>query len=303
MLSPSFESSPTVDPWQLGASLYVPALHPKLDHVLARREYPVLKSVIVCTEDAIAERDLDSALRQLREVVRTLRPAPGLLRFVRARNPAVLREVLGMPGSEWLDGFVLPKVTSDTLAHYLQPLHATAHRVMPTLETAEVFEPDAMRALRTELMRPGVRERVLALRIGGNDLMRVLGIRRPRGITLYDTPLGTLLAQLVLIFRPHGFALTAPVFDLLDSDALLCEEVRRDLAFGFSGKTAIHPAQVSLIESVFRVQSAELDAARRLADANGPAVFKLDGAMHEAAVHGPWARQVFARAYHFGVAA
>ena len=57
----------------------------------------------------------------------------------------------------------------------------------------------------------------------------------------------TTLAQWVLIFRPHGFALTAPVLDFLDDDALLREEARRDIAFGFYGKTAIHP-QTGLVQ-------------------------------------------------------
>lgn len=290
-----------VDAYQLGASLYVPALHPKLDAVLAHAEYPALKSVIVCTEDAVADNDLDAALRQLREVLATALPTPGLLRFVRVRNPAVMRAVLGMPGSERLDGFVLPKITLQALAAYMKLLRDTTHRLMPTLETAEVFEPDAMRALRDALLKPAVRERVLALRIGGNDLLRVLGMRRPRDVTLYDTPLGALMAQLVLIFRPYGFALTAPVFDFLDDDKLLREEARRDLAFGFYGKTAIHPSQISLIEDVFKVKPLELEAAKRLIAPDCPAVFKLGGAMYEAAVHAPWAQRVFARARHFGI--
>jgi citrate lyase beta subunit len=290
-----------LDAYQLGASLYVPALHPKLDAVFGRREHPALKSVIVCTEDAVAEHDLDSALRQLQEVLASAYVVPGMLRFVRVRNPAVMCQVLAMPGSERLDGFVLPKITLRGLPRYTKLLRGDHHRLMPTLETAEVFEPDAMRALRAALLRPGVRERVLALRIGGNDLLRVLGMRRPRGVTLYDTPLGALLAQLVLIFRPHGFALTAPVFDYLDDDLLLSEEARRDIAYGFCGKTAIHPAQISVIETVFKVKAVELEAARRLVEPNCPAVFRLGGAMYEAAVHVPWAQRVFVRAMHFGI--
>ncbi len=288
------------DAFQLGASLYVPALHPKLDAVLAHQAYPDLKSVIVCTEDAVADRDVDEALRQLREALKVMLPTPRLLRFVRVRNPAVMREVVAMPGSEHLSGFVLPKVTAETLPHYNLLLTGT-QCLMPTLETVEVFEPDAMRALRKALMQPGMRERILALRIGGNDLLRLLGMRRPRGVTLYDTPLGVLLGQLVLTFKPHGFPLTAPVFDLLDDEPMLREEVRRDLAFGFCGKTAVHPAQISVIEDVFKVNAVELEVAKRLVAPDCPAVFQWGGAMHEAAVHGAWAQRVFSRAQHFGI--
>jgi citrate lyase beta subunit len=249
----------------------------------------------------VADHELDSALGQLQEVLASMPVLPGMLRFVRVRNPSVMRQVLAMRGSDRLDGFVLPKITLQTLPLYTKLLSADHHLLMPTLETAEVFEPDAMRALRAALLRPAVRSRVLALRIGGNDLLRVLGMRRARNTTLYDTPLGALLAQLVLTFSPHGFALTAPVFDYLDDDLLLAEEARRDIAFGFCGKTAIHPAQVSIIETAFKVKAAELEAARRLVEPNCPAVFKLGGAMYEAAVHGPWAQRVLVRAMHYGL--
>jgi citrate lyase beta subunit len=295
------------DPYQLGASLYVPALHPKLAAVLSRLSYPELKSVIVCTEDAVAERDLDRAVSHLAAVLPTLPPTPGFLRFVRVRNLTVMQAVLAMPGSSSLDGFVLPKITAasalqytDLLARHTQHAH---HMLMPTLETQEVFEPEAMRDLRAVLLQASVYPRILALRIGGNDLLRILGMRRPRNVTLYDTPLGALMAQLVLIFRPHGFALSAPVCDILDDAPLLLREVQHDLAFGFCGKTAVHPSQVATIESVFKVKASEMQAAQQLIDPNCPAVFQLGGSMLEAAVHGPWAQHIFSRAQHFGVEA
>ena len=41
--------------------------------------------------------------------------------------------------------------------------------------------------------------------IGGNDLLNLLGLRRQRGHTLYETPLGAVIARLVTTFKPHGF--------------------------------------------------------------------------------------------------
>lgn len=288
------------DAFQLGASLYVPALHHSLEDVLDQRLYPHLKSVIICTEDSIAERDLDEAMRRLRSALKNLAPRPCFLRFVRVRNPEVMAEVLTMSGVEKLDGFVLPKITADNLSQY-QKLPMSKQYLMPTLETAEVFELDAMRDLRRLMLEPAWLERILALRVGGNDLLRVIGMRRPRGLTLYETPLGFLLGQLVLIFRPYGFSMTAPVFDILDDEVMLREEARKDVAFGFCGKTAVHPDQIKVIEEVFRVNEVELEAAKRLIQPDCPAIFKHGGTMYEAAVHGPWAQRVFSRAQHFGI--
>ena len=69
-------------------------------------------------------------------------------RFVRVRNAGVLARVLAMPGAEKLAGFVIPKATRANLDDYLHPLAGTKHVLMPTLETADVFDPVEMRALR-----------------------------------------------------------------------------------------------------------------------------------------------------------
>ncbi|WP_413038297.1 HpcH/HpaI aldolase/citrate lyase family protein, partial [Pseudomonas savastanoi] len=39
-------------------------------------------------------------------------------------------------------------------------------------------------------------------------MFNCLGLRRPRNLTIYDTPLGLTIAQLVNVFRPQGFMLT-----------------------------------------------------------------------------------------------
>jgi citrate lyase beta subunit len=274
----------------LGASLYVPATHRKLAEVLSGRELPELRSVIACTEDAVAGHELESALARLAQCLPTLLPTPSRLRFVRARNPDVLARLLALPGIEKLDGFVLPKFTAAVLPHYEALLANNRQWLMPTLETREVFDPAALRALCSDLCRPAWRSRILALRIGGSDLLRLLGLRRARGFTLYDTPVASLMAQLVLTFKPEGFALTAPVFDFIDDETRLADEARRDAAFGFCGKTAIHPRQIATIEAAFHPSASELFAARRLLEPDCPAVFQHDGAMYESMVHRDWAR-------------
>jgi len=214
---------------------------------------------------------------------------------VRVRNPAVMARVLAMPGVEKLDGFVLPKFTIAVLPQYHAMLKGRSFWLMPTLETSEVFNLEAMRELSLALCSDEWKSRILALRVGGSDLLRLLGLRRTRGFTLYDTPLGSLLSQLVLTFKPLGFALTAPVFDFIEDEHILAQEAKRDVAFGFCGKTAIHPAQIATIEAAFHVSPSELIAARRLMDPDCPAVFKHDGTMYEAVVHRDWARQVIAK--------
>ncbi len=285
-----------MNPYLLGASLYVPATRDQLWTVGKG-----LRSVIFCTEDAVAERDVHTAIAHLREALPLL-PSGRTQYYVRARNPEVLARLLELPGIERLSGFVLPKTTRRSLPNYLDVLGGdSTFALMPTIETAEAFHADEMHDLRTLLTASAIAPRILALRVGGNDLMRTLGIRRPQGGTLYDTALGALLAPIVATFRPAGFALTATVFDGFNHAGTLRAEVERDLAFGFIAKGAIHPAQVPIIEAAYAVIPAELDMARAILRDDAPAVFGMHDTMCELTTHSPWAHSIVAREREYGI--
>ena len=284
----------------LGASLYVPATHPQLCAIAAGQKLAQLRSVIFCTEDAVHARDLPAALANLTLALQALRPDPQRQRFVRVRSPEVLQHLLALPGIEHIDGFVLPKATAANLPDYLRLLTTTRHSLMPTLESVEVFDDQELQRLRQLLLQPAWRARILVLRIGGNDLLNLLGLRRQRGHTLYETPVGSVIARLVTTFKPHGFLLSAPVFEYLDDDATLEREVRQDLLHGLTGKTAIHPDQVPRIERHYSARHSDLAAARRILDPDAAGVFQFDNAMCEPTTHRNWALSVVQAEQHYG---
>jgi len=285
------------DAYRLGASLYVPAIHPKLRDALRGVLCGRVRSLIACTEDSIAEVDVERALANLSRVLPHLpQRDQGPLRFIRPRNAAVLGELLRMDGIERVHGFVIPKADVDTLAPYESALGRHDYWLMPTLETAAVFDPLALRELRQRLTAPAIKRHILAARIGGNDLLKMLGLRRLRGVSIYQTPLGLLIPQLVLAFRAFGIHLTAPVFDFIDDPQTLADEVRHDVQMGLIGKTAIHPDQVPIIEQGLAVTEHELELARQILAPRREAVFRLHGAMIEKAVHQEWAYGILARA-------
>ena len=284
----------------MGASLYVPANHKHLMAAANGERLGHVRSLIFCTEDAVADADLSWALFNLSVVLANMHAEVPAERFVRVRNPEVMARVLAMPGADKLTGFVLPKATRYNFEAYFKQVRSTEHMLMPTLETAEVFNDWEMRQFRKTLEAPGVRPRILALRIGGNDLLALLGLRRPRGMTLYRTPLGPVIARLVTTFRPYGFVLTAPVFEHLDLPELLDQEVAEDMAYGMVGKTAIHPSQIALIEQHYRVKPNDLAAARAILDVDSPAVFQMHNSMCEVATHRAWAERMIEQSNVFG---
>ncbi|MFU8789324.1 MAG: HpcH/HpaI aldolase/citrate lyase family protein [Methylobacter sp.] len=289
-------------PWCLGASLYMPAHRFDLMDCANGEKLQALRSMIFCTEDAVSQNELDSSLRHLGLCLQGFRDTPQRFRFIRARNPDILARLLALPDIEKIDGFVLPKFNAGNFHAYFDQLQGTAFKVMPTLETRDVFDVGAMIELRQALMQEAVFARILMLRIGGNDLMNLLGIRRPRAMTLYETPLGHVIAQLVTVFKPYGFSLSAPVFEYLDDSATLQQEIRLDLAHGLTGKTAIHPTQVPVIEAMYGVDSEDYDMAQALTQSASPAVFRMHDAMCEVATHWQWGQAIMDRQHHYGEA-
>ncbi len=293
--------SKTFSPWRLGAPLYMPGNRRDIMEIANGEKYSMLRSMIFCTEDAVSRTDVDSCVRHIGLCLQGFRDSPQRFRFIRARNPDILARLLDLPDIEKVDGFVLPKFNEDVFHAYFDQLQGTPFKVMPTLETKEVFDFKAMSELRQGLLQDDIAHRILMLRIGGNDLMNLLGIRRPRSFTLYETPIGHVIAQLVTIFRPYGFSLSAPVFEYLDDPATLQKEMKLDLAHGLIGKTAIHPTQVSTIESAYAVDAEDYEMALSLSDREAPAVFRMHNAMCEVATHQQWAASIIDRQLCYGV--
>lgn len=292
----------TVHAWALGATLYLPATRDDLVPALLGGRHPDLRSAVICLEDAVHPLEVPLALARLQVLLARLLAEPVSARpalFVRPRDAAMLAHILRFPGIEAIDGFVIPKATADTLPAWLGVLAYDHHLLMPTLETREVFDPAEMRRLRDQLT--AIQDRVLAVRIGGNDLLQTLGARRSSERTLYDGPLGPVIAGLVAAYAPWGFALSAPVFEHFGNRALLHEEVERDLEHGLLTKTAIHPSQIGIIQAAYAVDSESHVDAQAILSADGRAVFAARQSMCEPATHHVWARATLRRAEVFGI--
>lgn len=292
-----------MDSLKLGASMYVPCTHECLVPIGNGKKYQGLRSVIYCLEDAVSARELEQALFNLEKSLPQFDFKSPVLRFVRVRNPDVLKRVLSMAGIEHLEGFVLPKVTADNVDDYFSLIRGRRCSVMITLETRECFDDGEMIRLRNTLIEKGYDKKTLSLRIGGNDLLNVINMRRIRGKTIYETPIGHLICRLVGIFKPYGFQLSAPVCEYMNDNDTLNREIDQDLAHGLVGKTAIHPSQIDIIEKAYRVSPKQVEEANYILSSEAKAVYKMHDAMLEVATHSSWAKSLLKQADIFGVAA
>ncbi len=295
----------------LGASLYVP-LTQSMQTIVAIAngiKIPHLRSVIFDSEDSVREDQLAQALRNLQEALPLFQQNVGIKRFVRVRTPHVLGQITAFDGVEHLVGFVLPKITNANLSYYLSNLSQRDHfMLMPTLETAEAFDKNEMIKLRQSLLDDQrTAERIVCLRIGGNDLLSCLRIRRNPSCTIYETAVGSTIAMLAGVFIPHGIGLSAPVCEVMNNQDVLKRELEKDLDHGLFGKTAIHPSQIALIEAAYQVDEHDYAEALQILDVNAPAVFRAttgDGRgerMCEPTTHRHWAEDIVARARVYGI--
>jgi citrate lyase beta subunit len=298
--------TPTLSPYRLGATLYMPATRSDLLDVILHQKIPDLRSMVICLEDALREDEVAAGLhnlqRSLLELEQQGTPDSRPLVFIRPRHPRMAHDLLALEGMDSIDGLVLPKFDNHSFADwYAVVQNAPAHWMfMPTLETAQMLDERAVRQLCEQLQHDGIKSRILALRIGGNDLLSCLRLRTHHAHTLYDGPLGHVVAMLMTHFVPAGFHLTAPVFEYFQDHTVLQAEFQRDLLHGLVGKTVIHPSQIAIIHQALKVDSRDYEAARRILDDSMPAVFQFDGAMCEPATHHHWAVQIMERAAYFG---
>ncbi len=277
--------------FSLGATLYTPCNHRHLKTIV--RNGMGSKSMVFCTEDSVSLHDLRFSLNNLQEAIQGLNEeGQSFRRYIRPRSPLILSQILDFDGIENIDGFVLPKFDLKTSAEYNKALEGREHnfKLMPTLESLDVMNPNKLSFIRESLQ--GINGEVVCLRIGGNDLFNLLGIKRMPGQTIYETPLRTIIDNLIIAFRPYGYELSAPVFDMLHDQETLIRELEMDVSYGFFGKTAIHPTQVKVIEDFFHnYSSIHIDQAESVLSDLPSAVFQMNGQMMEVACHGNWARR------------
>lgn len=172
------------------------------------------------------------------------------------------------------DSLMLPKVESAAQVQWLdQQLAGTDIRLLAIIETARGI------VNLKEIAQSS--KRLDALIFGAEDLAGDIGATRTQaGWEVF-------YARSAVVTHAAAFGLQA--IDTLcvdfNDEAALIEDCRFGVQLGFSGKLAIHPRQVNLIQAAFTPTAEQIEAAQRLIEAhdrhqaNGTGAFALDGKM------------------------
>ncbi len=309
--------------YDVGALLYCPAnAHHTIAQAVQTERLPRPFSLALCLEDTVradalaaAEQAVEQTLTALTDAARQetfYRP----LTFVRVRSP----EQLARLGREYgryrplLTGFILPKFFIETCGAYcavIRDLQAEGldYFYMP------VFEAPSMVPLHTrhqhlaevKAQLDELRDCILNIRVGGNDLCHVFGLRRDPGHTIYDLrPVADLLTDLLTTFAPD-YLVAGPVWEYYNGPGWaegLARECALDRLNGFVGKTVIHPKQISIVNHSLQVSPADYADAQNILAWDDPCLVapSAEGTrMNEYQTHFRWAQRVAALGQRYGI--
>ena len=290
-----------LSPIQLGGSLYIPATHKNVYAVCNENKYTRLRSCIIDTEDAIGVDELDIALENISSMLKDYEPN-GLCVFIRPRNPEILKELLKIENIGLIDGFSLPKFSTEVMREYAQILAMSGKEfyIMPVLESLDIFSKEKLEEIRSFLLSSHLS--VLSLRLGGEDMMNYLGLKRKCEDNIYElVGPSRVIADVLNTFKPYGFNISATVFNCIHQAKLYEKNVLEDLRQGLIGKTIIHPNQIEAINQAYKVSLADYEMAIKMLDEDTHAIIIQDGQMGEKFAHTSWAKIILERHRFYGL--
>ncbi|MFN3888805.1 MAG: HpcH/HpaI aldolase/citrate lyase family protein [Beijerinckiaceae bacterium] len=256
-------------------------------------------AVVLDLEDSVAANAKDAARRGARDALASSpRNGPKLIVRVNALSSKEIEADIDAIAEFAPHALMLPKARGGDDAQHLSIKLAVREAQLGLADGAIGVLPIATEradALFRLASYRGATARLIALAWSAEDLTASIGAfvnRLPGGGW---TPPFALARNMALFAAASAGApaIDAAFVDFRDMQALRreCAEAKRD---GFSGKLAIHPDQVAIINEMFAPSEAEISRAKRIVEAFAAApdagVLTLDGAMIDAA-HLAWAKR------------
>lgn len=310
--------------YRAGALLYSPAINTKIAQKILSHAFGKLPAFAFCLEDSIMNEALRLAETNLKLALQAIRSGKSgnlPLLFVRVRTPEHLVRVhsLLQEDESVLTGYILPKFDLNNAKEYTsffadvnkgreKPLY-----FMPILESSQIADictrQETLYAIKNILS--DIQQYVLGIRVGGNDLCNLYGLRRSVGQTIYDIAVvRNILADIINVFS-RDYVVSGPVWEYYGTDVSgawadgLRAEIALDRLNGFIGKTVIHPSQIQIILDSLSVSRRDYEDAKKLLNWDdkdfGVAKSVSGERMNEVKCHVNWAKKIMALADVYGI--
>ena len=265
--------------------LFIPGSQPRM---LAKAIHVGADSVILDLEDAVAFEDKDKARLLVRETIKSI-IVTGIEVIVRINplsTPLGYTDIGEITGSN-PDAIMIPKATENDIRSAGEMLddiecknniakHTT--KIFPLIETAYAME-NVNNIIRSS-------DRVTGVLFGAEDYTADMEVKRTTsGDELYFAR-----NRIAVACRAGNIdAIDTPYTAIKDLEGL-SRDAKMAILAGMTGKAAIHPCQVSIINESFAPSEEEIAYAVKLVNANkemilkGKAVFVFDGKMIDAPI-------------------
>jgi citrate lyase subunit beta/citryl-CoA lyase len=267
----------------LRSLLFVPA---DSERKLARAGGADADAVILDLEDSVPPDRKTAARGLAREYLQNHSGQPVWVRVNDLVSGELLRDLAALTAVR-PEGIVLPKIRGPedvaTVAHYLEALEFTNAVDRPIPILALVTETP-IAVLRMGDLASAALPRLMGIGWGAEDLSAALGAGNPRlpsGAWRYTYEHAR--SQCLLAAHALGIEAIDSVFVDYRDAAGLADACAASRADGFTGRFAIHPDQVPIINQAFTASDAEFELAQRIiaAFSSGAGVVSLDGKMFD----------------------
>lgn len=316
--------------YAVGGLLYMPATNDTIADKIIDGRYSFVKSIVLDLEDALGDDLVGYGQRHIVDIVDKLKSAVDSdklsmsdvpLIFIRVRDKQQITDTMHMlkEKMQFITGFNIPKFDKYCCDEYIEAFKEVRDYakdtcgsrlyIMPIIENKTAM----YRQLRMDnllyinnALRP-ISDSVLNIRVGGADFNNLFGIRRNVNHTIYDTGVvKSCLNDIVNVFGKN-YVVSGPVWEYFSSKQGLLglqRELDADAINGFIGKTAIHPAQLPVIQEFYIVDWMDYQDALGILGMNSNIIGvqkSASGRMNEVKTHGKWAQKVIALASIYGV--
>lgn len=311
--------------YSIGALLYCPANNETIVDSLVNEKFGKQYSLALCLEDTIrddrvqeAEQALAHSLHQLSDKSKESQfYLPKI--FVRVREPEQILRFARFAGKaiSLVTGFILPKFCPDNADAYIDimlKLNANPDKLfymMPIMESPSIIDMQNRYSILYSLKEKlaPVRDFILNIRVGGNDLCHVFGFRRHSSESIYSIlPIANILSDIVTVFGTD-YVVSGPVWEYYSGegwDTGLKNELNLDRLCGFTGKTVIHPKQIPLVNESLAVSKEDYRDALSILNWDSGADALVSGSpdgkrMNEYKTHYNWARKTAILSQIYGI--
>jgi len=273
--------------YRVGPLLYCPANNESIAGSIITGRFGHHYSLALCLEDTIRDDRVPEAEAALISSIKKIHAASSLSLFyipwifIRVRTPEQIFALLRCLGkaARLITGFIIPKFSLENADGFIDAVTAVNQNseqrfyMMPIFESPAIVQLqsryDLLYRLKDKL--DSIEEYVLNVRVGGNDLCRYFGLRRHSNESIYGIrPVSHILSDILTVFGAD-YVVSGPVWEYYQGDGWesgLRNELNEDRLCGFVGKTVIHPNQIEVVNSAYKVEKKDYEDAKAILNWN-----------------------------------